>query len=55
MLMNILMFVFTIFVAWGLRNVTKQKNKFAMGFTGVALLVCVFADVLIVMTKFATP
>ncbi|ERI07693.1 DUF2759 domain-containing protein [Aneurinibacillus aneurinilyticus] len=55
MLMNILMFVFTIFVAWGLRNVAKQKNKFAMAFTGVALLVCIFADVLIVATGFAVP
>jgi hypothetical protein len=55
MLMNILMFVFTIFVAWGLRNVIRQKNKFAIAFTSIALAVCVFADVLIVATGFAVP
>ncbi|MED0675541.1 MULTISPECIES: DUF2759 domain-containing protein [Aneurinibacillus] len=55
MLMNILMFIFTFFVAWGLRNVTKQKNKFGMVFTAIALAVCIFADVLIVATGFAVP
>jgi hypothetical protein len=55
MLMNILMFVFTIFVAWGLRNVIRQKNKFAIAFASIALAVCVFADVLIVATGFAVP
>jgi hypothetical protein len=55
MLMNIIMFVFTIFVAWGLRTVTKQKNKFGMAFASLALAVCIFADVLIVATRFAVP
>lgn len=55
MLMNILMFVFTIFVAWGLRNVRKQRNKFAIAFTSIALAVCLLADVLIIATGFKVP
>lgn len=47
-LFDILMFVFTIFIFWGCINSFKAKNKFAIGFGIVSLLVFLFADGLII-------
>lgn len=47
-LFDILMFVFTFFIAWGCINSFKAKNKFAIGFGLIALLVFLFADGLII-------
>ncbi|WP_152667654.1 DUF2759 domain-containing protein [Aneurinibacillus tyrosinisolvens] len=55
MLMNILMFLFTILVAIGFRNVLKKKNKFAIAWVGVSLAACLLASVLVVATGFGTP
>jgi hypothetical protein len=55
MLMNILMFLFTILVAAGFRNVVKKKNKFAIAWVGICLAACLFASALVVATGFGTP
>lgn len=47
-LFDILMFLFTFLIAAGLIHSIKVKNKFAIGFGLVSLLVFLFADGLIV-------
>lgn len=52
MLMNILMFVFTILAFMGFMSVLKGNSTFAKVFTGFSLASCVFAVVLIIATGF---
>lgn len=47
-LFDFLMFIFTIFIAWGCVSSLKARNKFAIGFGVVSLLVFLFADGLII-------
>jgi hypothetical protein len=47
-LFDILMFVFTFFIAWGTIRSLKNKNKFAVGFGLVSLAVFLFSDALII-------
>lgn len=47
-LFDFLMFIFTIFIVWGVFRSAKAKNKFAVGFGIISLLVFLFADGLII-------
>jgi hypothetical protein len=47
-LFEILMFLFTIFIAAGVVRSIKAKNKFAVGFGLISLLVFLFTDGLII-------
>ena len=49
---DIFMIVFTLLIAWGLFRLVKAKdrNKFALGFTTVCLLVFLAADFLMVLS-----
>ncbi|MDA5106977.1 MULTISPECIES: DUF2759 family protein [Brevibacillus] len=47
-LFDILMFVFTFFIALGVFRSMKAKNKFAVGFGLLSLAVFLFADGLII-------
>ncbi len=47
-LFDILMFVFTFFIAAGVIRSIKAKNKFAVGFGLVSLAVFLFSDALII-------
>jgi len=47
-LFDFLMFVFTFFIVWGCINSFKARNKFAIGFGFISLLVFLFADGLII-------
>lgn len=47
-LFDILMFIFTFFIAWGVLNSIKAKNGFAIAFGFVSLLVFLFCDGLII-------
>lgn len=51
---DIFMIAFTILIAWGVIRLAKQKekNKLALGFSTVALIVFLFTDVLMVMNWF---
>ncbi|WP_155837344.1 hypothetical protein [Aneurinibacillus terranovensis] len=55
MVMNIFMFIFTALVLMGFVRVRKFRDKFATVFVGISLLVCVLADIFIVITGFKTP
>ena len=48
------MILFTVLIAWGLVRQLKSpdKDKFALGFTGVSLLVFLGVDALMVMNWF---
>ncbi|WP_139489288.1 DUF2759 family protein [Brevibacillus dissolubilis] len=45
--MNIIMLLCTVFIAWGLVRSMKVKNTFAVGFSAVSLAIFLFADYLI--------
>lgn len=49
---DLFMIVFTVIIAIGLARLAKSKerNKFALGFTSVCLLVFLVVDVLMVMS-----
>ncbi|GEC90924.1 MULTISPECIES: DUF2759 domain-containing protein [Brevibacillus] len=47
-LFDILMFIFTFFIAWGCLSSIRAKNKFATAFGFVSLMVFLFADGLII-------
>lgn len=47
-LFDFLMLIFTFFIAWGCINSLKAKNKFALGFGIISLLVFLFADGLMI-------
>ncbi|MFC8686201.1 DUF2759 family protein [Brevibacillus porteri] len=47
-LFDILMFIFTFFIAWGCLSSIKAKNTFAILFGFVSLVVFLFADGLII-------
>jgi hypothetical protein len=47
-LFDILMFVFTFFILWGVIRSARAKNKFAVGFGLLSLAVFLFADGLII-------
>lgn len=47
-LFDFLMFIFTFFIAWGCIGSFKARNKFAIGFGVVSLVVFLFADGLII-------
>lgn len=51
---DLFMFAFTILLFIGLFRQVKmeEKNKFAIGFTGIALATCVVLDAVIVMNWF---
>jgi len=47
-LFDILMFVFTFFIAWGTIRSFKNRNKFAVAFGLISLVVFLFSDALII-------
>ncbi|MBO8163118.1 MAG: DUF2759 family protein [Brevibacillus sp.] len=51
-LFDILMFLFTIFIAAGVYRSYKAKNRFAVAFGTISLLVFLFSDALIIYYAF---
>lgn len=49
---DIFMIVFTVLIFMALLNAKKHNNKFAMGFSAVALLVFLFTDLIMVLNWF---